>query len=669
MRPQQRWLEEEGIIYTGFWEPIHFYRQMGNASQNTASVCDYIKSEAHLKHLAALGVNHLWCNFSKGYGLQFEQAEQLKIRAMNKIAKQLKMRVIAYCTGGSLTPETVKYEAPDIDDWIAHPKPGEWASYGNNGYQNFRARPCYTSRGYIEWQKKVVTRALEYGCDGIHFDNTNINAEPGTCHCPRCLKLFREFLAEKYDRKDPAKRAVGIDRWGRDVFDFAREPWFDQWNVPVYQREISVANQQDWLLFREHIFQKALLEWADHIHKLGGAVEYNTGKSFHSAYRLWGGINDEVLYPHTDIVFNEGALELGYNVHGSPHCRLREHKIVQNFDLPMMNYNRDTHMMAEAFSFNPGMLGMWDYHQNPADHAARIKFFHWYKNYIPYQTRQVSLAETAVLLHNESMTFSQIRVYQYLCSLTQLLQEEAIPYNFVYSKDLGDLSRYKLLLIPDMHCLKDAEAAQIAAWVKKGGSLFTTGRTGQRTDGFLRRTRVKAIHSQADLYATSEPENIFTNLTGENFTNDFVKSVGKGRIGHMVKLEFISQPDLSTTATWMVDDEHINRPKNSDAVLKMLKQLLPERNLTVRSGQDLVVDLCRRTDTGEGLVHLFNVSFAKEKKASATASFVWKEPVKSLTWIGYDRKETKVPFKSVGGRVQFKLTGIRESAVIVINKK
>ncbi|MGH7144203.1 MAG: beta-galactosidase trimerization domain-containing protein [Planctomycetota bacterium] len=669
MREAQRWLEAEGIVYVGFWEPVHFYRQMGRARENTPSELEYIKSEAHLKHLASLGVNHLWCNFSKGYGLKFEDAEQRKIRAMNKIAKRLNMRVIAYCTGGSLTPETVRYEAPDVDNWIAHPAPGEWASYGNSDFQCFRARPCYSSPGYIAWQKKVVAKALRFGCDGIHFDNTNINPEPDGCHCPRCIRLFREFLAAKYDPRDPAKRALGLERWGRTDFKHARDPWFNRWNDPVHQREVTVANQQDWLMFRQEIFQTCMKTWADHIHRLGGAVEYNVGKGIGSAYRLWGAINDEAIFPTTDIVWNEGALHLGYNKRGAPHCRLREHKIVQNFDLPMMNYNSDTHMMTEAFAFNPGMCGMWDYHLNPADHPARIQFFKWYRQNRLYQTRQVSLAQTAVLLHNESMTFSQLRVYLEMCCLTQLLQEERIAYNFVYAKDLPDLGRYKLLIIPGMHCVKEAEAAAIGAWVKNGGRLFTTGVTGERDDGFRRRTRLKKIESQADLYRAGETETVFTALTRQDYSRDFLVAVGRGQAAHLKHLEYVSRPDASTTATWQVEAEHINRPRNSAAVLKILARLLPERNLDVDSNADLAVDLCRRTDTGEGLVHLFNIGFARGKTAAATVRFQWPEPVRSLTWIGYNHPPRAVKFKAAAGGARFKLSDIREGATIVVNQE
>jgi hypothetical protein len=492
---------------------------------------------------------------------------------------------------------------------------------------------------------------------------------PGDCKCKRCIEQFRQFLARKYAADDPAKRTAGLERWGRTDFAHAKEPWFNRWNNPVLQREVNVANQQDWLLFRQEVFQKALLEWADYIHKLGGAVEYNTGKGFNSNYRMYGAINDEVLYPHTDIVFNEGALKVGYNAAGSPHTRIREHKVVQRFDLPMMNYNHNTHLMAEAFSFNPGMVGMWSMTSDPAKEQPKLKFFKFYQRYKHYQTRQASLAETAVLLHNESTIFSQIESVQAQCTITQLLQEKCIPFNFVYSTDLDALQPYRLLIIPSAHCLKDHEAEKIGAWVKSGGRLLTTGKTGTRDDYFRTRTKVKKVASIDDLMHAHETENVFTPLSGEDHTADFIKPVGEGMVANITRLDYASVPNLSTPDEWQVEARHINKPNNSAAVMTAIEKLLPRRNLEVVSEQDVLVDLCKRKDTGEGLVHIFNVSYAKKLPADATVFVNWPQKVESLTWIAYDRDETPVQFQPDGEGVRFVLKAIQESAVIIINKK
>ncbi len=670
MREQKERLKEEGIVYCGFWEPIHFQRQTGNAMQNSASLCDFYKTEEFVKHLADQGVNQLWPNFSKGYGLTFEDAEQQKVRTLCEHAKKHGMRVIGYCTGGSLTPETLKLDFPErpeiVEDMIARRADGRWASYGNGSYQHWRARPDFTSPDYMAWQKRTISKALDFGCDGIHFDNTNILPEPAACRCPRCERLFHEYLSTQFSGENAD---AGWARWGRTAMEHATIPWYDEWNDPVLQREITGANAQAWILFRQKVFHECLSEWADYIHDLGGLCEFNTGKGFGSNYRAYGGINDEVLLEKADIFFNESAGRIGYNAKASPLTRVRAHKIAQAFDIPMMNYNRTPHMMAEAFSFNPGMFGMWNRTVSPEEQKEKPKVFDFYRRYTRYQTYQTSLAETGFFMHHESLTFSILKIYMTHCALTQLLQEERIPFNLLYRKDLDDLSRYKLVIVADAYCLKEWEAAKFESYVKEGGRILTVGRTGERDDHFQKRTRIKEVKTVEDMYRAWETENIFTSLTGEDFQCDFIKSVEKGRFAHISKVKHIEDARHSDRAEWCVRDDLVNAPANRDEIMRVIGELLPRRNIEVASDADLLVDLCRRTDTGEGLVHVFNVSWVKGLEAQATVDVAWPEPVKSLTWIGWDRKETPVPFEDLGeNRVRFELNGIQESAVVIINK-
>ena len=673
MRESARKMKDDGVIYTGFWEPPYFIAQLGRATQNTASRLDYLKSEDFVKYVADLGVNHLWCNFSKGYGLVFEEREQLKIRSLCEHAKKHGLYVIAYCTGGSLTPETLKRDFPEnpgvVDDMVARRADGRWASYGNGQYQCFRARPDYTSPEYRSWQLRVIDRALDYGCDGIHFDNTNILPEPAGCRCERCRRLFREFLERTCGPGDERAARAGLARWGTNDFTYATVPWYDEWNDPVMQREIEVANHQAWLLFRQQSLSTCLSEWADHIHARGGVVEYNCGKTPGSNYRAYGAIVDEVLLEKADLVFNEGTYKTGYNASGAPLTRVRSHKIAQAFGVPMMSYNASTHLMAEAFSFNPGMCGMWRADENPADCEDRLRFFRFYHRYKPYQTRQRSLAEAGVYMQHESLTFSTLNAYMAHCSVTQLLQEQRVPFDLLYRKDLAGLSRYRLVIVAEAHCLKEDEAEALSAWVRSGGRLLTIGRTGTRDDFFRLRTAVKEVTCPADLYRCKEVENVFTPLTGEDYTRDFIKEVGEGMAAHVAALEYSCEPRHGDRAEWNIRADLVNRPVNADAIMVYVDRMLGARRLRVATDRDLLVDLCRRDDTGEGLVHLFNVSWCRREAARAEVEFAWDAEVTSLTLIGWDRDETPVAFsRAADNRWRFGLDGIRESAVVIVNK-
>lgn len=59
-----------------------------------------------------------------------------------------------------------------------------------------------------------------------------------------------------------------------------------------------------------------------------------------------------------------------------------------------------------------------------------------------------------------------------------VLLDARIPFDLILESDLGDLSRYKAVVLPNVACLSDKQAAQIMAYVKAGGSLLTTFETG-----------------------------------------------------------------------------------------------------------------------------------------------------------------------------------------------
>jgi hypothetical protein len=114
-------LRKEGICYASQWEPVYFYKQNGNNSENIESRCVFERSEPYIAHLASLGVNQVWTRFFKGYGLAFEDAEQQKVRELVERCRRHGIRVFAYCTFGTLALDALLPEEPGAADWVAKP--------------------------------------------------------------------------------------------------------------------------------------------------------------------------------------------------------------------------------------------------------------------------------------------------------------------------------------------------------------------------------------------------------------------------------------------------------------------------------------------------------------------------------------------------------------------
>jgi len=189
-----------------YWchEPADHLRRMGtNPSVFTLGEWmpkwyERMHGEELISRAAGYGVNHVYMHFFKGFGLRHEHDEMERTREFAKIAHARGVKILAYCTFGTVYYETIKDEFPDLESWMARDQSGRIVEYGGVAGQYYRWRPCIESREYVDYLKKVISYGIEHvGIDGFHFDNSQINP----CYCERCQAAFRAWLTENV--KDP----------------------------------------------------------------------------------------------------------------------------------------------------------------------------------------------------------------------------------------------------------------------------------------------------------------------------------------------------------------------------------------------------------------------------------------------------------------------------------
>ena len=177
------------------FEPLYFERMRGLCPDNQKQVYDFRRTRTFLAHLARQGVNQVWLNWWKGFGLQHEQECQDQAAKIFPVCRELGLRAVCYCLVRIAHPRYLAPRRAGRRNWIARTQTGQPTSCQVT-FQCFRYRPCYSSDGYLGYMEKVLARAINAGADGIHFDNIGMQAEPEACHCERCTRLFREYLQE-----------------------------------------------------------------------------------------------------------------------------------------------------------------------------------------------------------------------------------------------------------------------------------------------------------------------------------------------------------------------------------------------------------------------------------------------------------------------------------------
>ena len=73
--------------------------------------------------------------------------------------------------------------------------------------------------------------------------------------------------------------------------------------------------------------------------------------------------------------------------------------------------------------------------------------------------------------------------------MEQALIQSMIPFDLIFDQHLADLSKYRVLILPQTECLSDAQLAAVRRFVEGGGGLIATGQAGLYDE--WRRVRVR----------------------------------------------------------------------------------------------------------------------------------------------------------------------------------
>ena len=645
-----KWIFEEGIRVFGMWEPLYFERMRGNVGDNQKLVYDFKRSKTFLKHLADQGVNQVWFNWWKGYGLKHEKECQDQVARLFPECRKLGMRAVCYCSFGSLTLDTLLLEEPEATDWIARTQAGQPTSCQVT-YQCFRRRPCFSSEGYLSYMEKVLARAIDAGADGIHFDNIGMQAEPEACHCERCERLFREYLQKNYGGD------LGEEIFGMRDFTHATVPWFNQHNPAGNFWRAMAPHHWAWIDFKCHVLGSASQRLADFVHKKNPNcfVEMNACEGDGFAPAFWRGNDYSLLFPKIELVCDER--------NGAPRLNAKG-AIIGPFRMKKWARSYGCAHWAEK--------GAYDFCEDLAMSTAPYGFW---KKYKEYQLRTASRARVAVLRERHSLAYNRLDPYEETLAIEQYLIERRIPFDIVHNAQLNSLDpRYKVLIVAGAEVMPDDVRDSIVTFAKNGGSVLLTGASGVYDRYYrIRRRKVKRISSMKDFEEAQKPLNAFHELIGPDplgsDQNIIRKKAGKGRISWIRRMDVDKLP--RTPENWTIGDNWFMLPRNATDIDAVMEWLAPGGlGFKADTYGKLYAHFAERTDTGEWLVHLINIEYPP-KTARADVSVEVPKPPKSVVSISIDDEEDKWPerkekFRLVGNTLLVPFEDVRRHRTVII---
>jgi hypothetical protein len=233
-----------------------------------------------------------------------------------------------------------------------------------------------------------------------------------------------------------------------------------------------------------------------------------------------------------------------------------------------------------------------------------LEYIAFYRRYRDLFTRTQDVADVALLRSYASITYNNARAQLSAILAEQALIEARVPFDLIFDEHLGDLSKYRVIVLPDAECLSDSQLASIRRFVETGGGLIATGQSGQYDE--WRRARVKAgleglIDGQPRARGYEE------HVGGMETSGQAVrKEVGQGRSVYLPGLHFDGpMPEMSNY--FRIENRFWKRPKNWEDLANAINWAAKDNALLRMGGpQHLVANLVSQPEKRRMMLHLVN---------------------------------------------------------------
>jgi len=595
----QGWLRKGLINAGGTHEPYIFVVRRGGQRLDARQHSDYEQSEELIRGLHDSGVEVFHTHLYKGFGMEAEREGMEETRKAVQIAHRLGMKVDTYIQWNSMMYETFFVEEPRAANWIQRNAAGLPILLTYGYQQSYRYRPCFSNQDYLDYLKKIVRYAIvEAKTDFIHFDNFDYNAEPDSCHCDACKAGFRMRLKAKYSATQLR------ERFGFERIDYVNPPQWNSSNRPEKMQIIYDPAIQEWIDYRCQTLADALKQMFDCAASLNPEVALETNpEGINGENRTWvAGIDHSRILKYTKAFWSEEEEIIGLHPDGRLITRIRSYKLARACSNILMTYIEAPPLaFAESLAFNqtPGFVGEY-----PLSQITREYIDFYQRNKDNYEDAE-DWSNVGALRSYASLTHNNAAVQLCTVLVEQALIQAGVPFDHVFDDGLQDLTKYKVLILPNSECLSDAHIALLSSYVERGGALVVIGQAGQYDE--WRRVRIvpgliEMVDDQKPVLDYQEDVAFQMGVAGPSSK----KAVGRGRVGYMPTVEYDGELP-PPQPYYAITSEFWKRPKNWEQLIDLVKWAAQDQlPIKLDGPRGMVVNYTGQPLKQRAFVHLLN---------------------------------------------------------------
>jgi len=628
----------------------------------------------NIKMMAELGTTMQRLHFYKGYGLDMEMVEIEKTIKMAELMHKLGMQVSIYIAGTMFT-EAFYQEVPEAINWEQRDQLGRAVPYFDT--QTYRHFPCPHEPAYRDYIKKVLDIGIEkVKTQQIFFDNIQLQPEPKSCRCPRCLKAFTEFIKKRYPTGEQAFRRFGF----RNLDLIQVNQWY-HFNRPEDLEVINDPVLQEWIRFRCESLADYCGDYYRYIKSKNPAISVGFNlKGIYGINRIW---RKAIYHPFFagrcdfmpfDIPGMDARIDEKTGALVSQIC---SYKAARGLGMTCQHGGPDLEYAIDmAFNYQSYLDG-FGYHGGPFKRrAGRIftplsEFFREYNDRFFTDTEMV--ADVAVLHSFPSMAYSISRTRVPTILTEQVLIQHKVPFAIIFDEQIDTIDKYQAIILPGQECLSKENIDKLAAYVRRGGTLVFTDNTAEFTDWRTKRSvnplfELMGIAPQVSTeIQTIVPQGTRASTGIEATSIVLTRRLGKGRMVYIPKVIPAVEPGPANLpfkpARWVLPANHYDIFHTIEKNLKDGLSIETEGPLTT------VMELLNRPKTTETIIHFIN--FEKDTKLSSFRVSLKKQydgKVKSVSFYSQEFDEPqKVDFTEEDGKVTFNVPSMKLYSMLVVS--
>jgi hypothetical protein len=322
--------------------------------------------------------------------------------------------------------------------------------------------------------------------------------------------------------------------------------------------------------------------------------------------------------------------------------------------------------MAECLAFNQtiGFAGA----VAPIN-ARMLKHVAFYRKNRDLYIGTEDVATVGVLRSYASITYHHSKAQLSAILVEQALIQSRIPFHLIFDEPLPDLSRLKVLVLPDSECLSDEQLSKIRKFVENGGGLVATGQAGLYDE--WRRARVgPGLKGLVEGQETAKPYEERVEHAPSPSGLPQRKHYGQGRVVYIPHVMF-DGPLPEPEAYFQISNRFWKRPKNWEEIIEATRWAANDDTPMQIAGPDfLVANLVEQTEKQRRMIHLVNFNAPNvpvisdvDVTCQVPKGTVVKEV--SLYEVGSE-SPSKINFSAGSSAVTFTLPQVKTYALVAI---